>query len=81
MVNIDINRLTYGDYRAFQAGELDEIDVLTRVVTTWDFAGDPSDRVSYDALGMVDLLVIQQALRHAIQTALSAEGNSAAPSL
>ena len=71
MVSIDLNRLTYREYREFlAAGEnADEIGLLAKVVTAWDFAGDPADPASYEALGMLDLLVVQAALRTAIAEA------------
>lgn len=81
MVSIDLNRLTYGDYQAFLAGDLDEIEVLRRVIVAWDFAGDPAERESYTQLGLLDLLHVQRQLRSAIEALTSAEGNSAAPSL
>ena len=67
-VMIDLNRLTYREYREFlDAGDsADEIDLLAKVVTAWDFDGDPTDPASYDALGMLDLLAVQAALRQAI---------------
>ena len=64
---IDLNRLTYREYRQFLAGELDEIALLAKVVTRWDFVGDPGEIASYDALGMLDWLAVQTALREAIQ--------------
>ena len=80
-LTIDLNRLTYREYQAYLAGDRDEIDMLTTVVTAWQFEGNPSERTSYDALGIVDLIAVQQALREAIQSLMSAEGNSDAPSL
>lgn len=72
-ITIDLNRLTYREYRQFiEAGtQADEIAVLAKVVTAWPYAGDPSDPASYDQLGMLDLLAVQKALRHAIQEATS----------
>jgi hypothetical protein len=77
-VVIDLNRLTYRAWRDFvDAGdEADEIEMLTRVVAEWDLPGDPSDPASYDALGMIDMLTVQQALRSAIA---EATGSSASP--
>lgn len=68
---IDLNRLTYRDYCAYlDAGEAgDEIGLLMKVVTAWDLPGDPSERESYDNLGMLDLLRVQKALRQAIAAA------------
>lgn len=72
-VTIDLNRLSYRDYRDYLEGRLDEIAVLAKVVVRWPFAGNPSETASYDALGMLDLLAVQKALRLAIQEA--APGN------
>jgi hypothetical protein len=72
-VTIDLNRLTYRDYRDYLEGRLDEIALLAKVVVRWPFAGNPSEVASYDALGMLDLLAVQKALRLAIQEA--APGN------
>lgn len=68
MIEIDLNRLSYREYREFVAAgaAADEIALLCKVVVAWDFAGDPSDAASYDNLGMLDLLSVQQALRNAI---------------
>ena len=70
-VEIDLNRLTYREYREFlAAGKIaHEIGLLAKVVTAWDFDGDPTDPASYDALGMLDLLNVQAALRRAIKSA------------
>ena len=71
MIAIDLNRLSYKDWRDFvEAGaDADEISILTRVVTAWDYPGDPADPASYDALGMLDMLTVQAALRSAITDA------------
>lgn len=66
-IHIDLNRLTYGEYRQFLAGEIDEITLLTKVVAGWPFGGDPGAAASYDALGLVDWLHVQAALRESIQ--------------
>lgn len=70
-IGVDLNRLTYREYRDYLDGKLDEIAVLAKVVTAWPFAGNPSDLAAYDALGMLDLLAVQKALRAAIQAATS----------
>jgi hypothetical protein len=68
---IDLNRLTYREYRDFLAAgaAADEIGLLAKVVVAWDFAGDPADPASYDQLGLLDLLAVQGALRGAIAEA------------
>lgn len=66
-ITIDLNRLTYREYRDFIEGRIDEMSLLTKVVVTWPFAGSPSDPASYETLGMLDLLAVQKALRQAIQ--------------
>lgn len=70
-INIDLNRLTYREYRDFIEGRTDEMTLLTKVVVAWPFAGSPSDPASYETLGMLDLLAVQKALRQAIQEVTS----------
>lgn len=70
-ITIDLNRLSYKAYREFLAAGSagDEVGLLCQVVTAWPFAGDPTQRASYDDLGLLDWLSLQQALRHTIQQA------------
>jgi len=75
MVNIDLNRLTYRDYRSYLENGGDAIPLLTKVVTAWGYPGDPQDPASYENLGLLDLLRVQAALREAIQNALGTAGN------
>lgn len=73
MISIDLNRLTYAEFRELMQtsdNEGDTIALLTRVVTAWEFEGDPADPASYESLGLLDLLAIQKALRGAIAEAL-----------
>ncbi|HLA43038.1 MAG TPA: hypothetical protein VJZ27_06360 [Aggregatilineales bacterium] len=74
---IDLNRLSYREYRAFvDAGaDADELDILTKVIIAWSFSGDPSERDSYESLGMLDLLAVQKSLRIAITEATTNAGN------
>jgi hypothetical protein len=70
-IEIDLNRLSYKAYREFLAAGAagDEIELLCQVVAAWPYPGDPQDRASYDDLGLLDWLALQQALRQAIQQA------------
>jgi hypothetical protein len=74
-IEIDLNRLSYKAYREFLAAgaQGDEIGLLCQVVVRWPFPGEPQDRASYDRLGVLDVIAVQQALRQAITAA--AAGN------
>jgi hypothetical protein len=76
-IEIDLNRLSYKDYRAFvEAGPAaDELGLLCQVVRAWPFAGDPGQRASYEALGLADFMRVQTALQKAIRALGRAEGN------
>lgn len=76
-IEIDLNRLSFGAYRAYlaQGDEADDIALLCQVVVAWDLPGDPADPASYDALGMLDLLRVQKALRAEISALNDAAGN------
>lgn len=65
---IDLNRLSYEDYRDWIAEEddADPIALLVKVVVEWDLPGEPSDPKSYLKMGMVDFLRVQRVLRNMI---------------